>query len=215
MSTQADMDSIQVLLDEAEAPNLQLPDPTLLQYYSDLSNRTLWISDEIDPSLLGIISHIIRWNKQDEQVPINGRKPIKLLFNSEGGFLNVAETLISVIRMSKTPIYGIALGLVASAASLIYLACPYRYALPNAYFIFHRGSCANMGGNFNEIQAAMEDYRSQVEKMERFYIENTNYPEEMVREKIKTDWYIHYDEAKKFGVVNKELSESGLGIFYY
>lgn len=194
-------DFINLLLGKEADPNLLLPDPGLIQYYDDLENRIIWVDEEIDESILDIVSKIIKWNKEDKLLSIKDRKPIRIFFNSPGGSLDVEETIVSMIRLSKTPVYGIALGMVASAASLVYLSCHKRYALPNAYFIFHRGSCQNMGGNYNEIQAAMEDYRAQVEKMEKFYIENTTYPEEVIKEKIKSDWYIHIDEALKYGVV--------------
>ena len=193
---------IDLLLAEITEPNLQLPDPSLVQYYYDLKHRVIWIDDEITSTTLDVISKIIRWNAEDKDKSIKDREPIKIFFNSPGGSLDVEESIVSIIKISKTPIYGIALGIVASAASLIYLSCHKRYALPNAYFIFHRGSCSNIEGSYNEVQAAMEDYRVQIEKMEKFYIENTTYPEEVIKEKIKTDWYIHCDEALKYNVVN-------------
>lgn len=196
---------IERLLSLAVAPdsNLQLPDPMLLQYYQNMENRIIWIDGEIGNDTLDLITPILRWNREDQSLPIPQRKPIKIYFNSMGGSLDVAETLISIIRLSKTPIYGIALGMVASAASLIYLSCHNRFALKNAYFIFHQGSCENIGGNFNEIQAAMEDYRVQVEKMKNFYIENTLYPEEVIQTKIKSDWYIRGEELIENGIVNQ------------
>lgn len=194
-------DFIDILLSDEYNANMQLPDPSLVQFYDELENRIVWVTGEIGDSTLDIVSKIIKWNREDKDLPIKERKPIRLLINSPGGSLDTEETLVSIIKLSKTPVYGVALGMVASAASLIYLSCHKRFALPNAYFILHRGSCQNMGGNYNEIQAAMEDYRAQIEKMEKFYIENTSYPEEVIKEKIKTDWYIHIDEAKEYNIV--------------
>lgn len=182
---------------------LALPDPSLLQYYHDLENRTIWIDEEIDGMTLDVVSKIIRWNQEDKDKPVEARKPIRILFNSPGGSLDVEETLVSIIKLSKTPVYGIALGMVASAASLIYLSCAKRFALRNAYFIFHRGSCQNIGGNFNEIQAAMDDYKVQIAKLERFYIENTGYTEEEIKKNIVTDWYIRGNELIEKGVVHE------------
>lgn len=198
---------INLLLQNIPESNLQLPDPELIQEFKDLKNRVIWIDGEVNDTLLSIVSKIIEWNREDRCLPITGRKPIKIFFHSPGGELDVEETLVSVIRLSKTPIYGFALGMVASAASLIYLSCHKRFALPNAYFIFHRGSCQNMGGSYNEIQAAMEDYRVQVEKMEKFYIENTLYTEEEVHKNISTDWYIRGDELVEKGIVNEWVTD--------
>lgn len=173
--------------------NLQLADPTLVQYYHDLANRSIWIDDEISESTLDIVSKIIRWNREDKGKPIEERKPIKLFFLSPGGNLEIEEVVVSVIRLSETPVWGIAMGMVASAASLIYLSCHKRLALPNAYLIIHQGS-AQMGGNYDQMVAAMKDYEEQVERMTKFYIENTDYTEDEIRTNIKTDWYVRGDE---------------------
>lgn len=187
--------------------SLKLPDPTLVQYYYDLKNRIVWVDDEIDNMTLDVVSKIIRWNREDKDIPVESRKPIRILFNSPGGNLDVEETVVSIIKLSKTPVWGIAIGMVASAASLIYLSCHKRFALPNAYFIFHRGSCQNLGGSYNEVQAAMEDYKVQVSKMEKFYIENTKYTEEEVHENISTDWYIRGDECLEKGIVTEWVED--------
>lgn len=193
-------DILKVLFDECNA-NLQLASPSLVNYYHDFNNRCLWLDSEIDESNFDLVQAVVRWNQDDRDLPVEERKPIKIFFHSPGGSLDVGEILTSIIKLSRTPVYGIALGMVASAASVVYLGCHKRYALPNAYFILHRGSCEGIGGNYNEIQAAMEDYKLQIARMEKFYIENTTYPEEVIKSKIQTDWYIHCEEAMKYGIV--------------
>lgn len=193
-------DILKVLFDECNA-NLQLASPSLVNYYHDFNNRCLWLDSEIDENNFDLVQAVVRWNQDDRDLPVEERKPIKIFFHSPGGSLDVGEILTSIIKLSRTPVYGIALGMVASAASVVYLGCHKRYALPNAYFILHRGSCEGIGGNYNEIQAAMEDYKLQIARMEKFYIENTTYPEEVIKSKIQTDWYIHCEEAMKFGIV--------------
>lgn len=173
--------------------NLQLADPSLVQYYHDLANRSIWIDGEINVSTLDIVSKIIRWNREDKDKSIEERKPIKLFFLSPGGDLEIEEAVVSIIRLSQTPVWGIAMGMVASAASLIYLSCHKRFALPNAYLIIHQGS-AQMSGNYDQMVAAMKDYEEQIERMTKFYIENTDYTEEEIRANIKTDWYVRGEE---------------------
>lgn len=198
---------LDLLLHNIPEANLQLPDPELIQTFQDLKNRVIWIDAEIDESMLDIVSKIIQWNREDRTLPPAQRTPIKIFFNSPGGNLDIEETLVSIIKLSQTPIYGFALGMVASAASLVYLSCHKRFALHSSYFILHRGSCQNMGGNYNEIQAAMADYKQQVEKMEKFYIENTLYTEEEIHKNIATDWYIRGDELLEKGIVNEWIED--------
>lgn len=185
--------------------NLQLADPSLVQYYHDLANRSIWIDGEINVSTLDIVSKIIRWNREDKDKSIEERKPIKLFFLSHGGDLEIEEAVVSIIRLSQTPVWGIAMGMVASAASLIYLSCHKRFALPNAYLIIHQGS-AQMGGNYDQMVAAMKDYEEQIERMTKFYIENTDYTEEEIRANIKTDWYVRGEELLERKLITNWVS---------
>ena len=185
--------------------NLQLADPSLVQYYYDLANRSIWIDSEINASTLDIVSKIIRWNREDKEKPVDERKPIKLFFLSPGGDLEIEEAVVSTIRLSQTPVWGIAMGMVASAASLIYLSCHKRFALPNGYLIIHQGS-AQMGGNYDQMVAAMKDYEEQIERMTRFYIENTDYTEEEIRANIKTDWYVRGEELLERKLITNWVS---------
>lgn len=187
--------------------NVQLPDPTLKNFYEDLENRVYWMNDEISEYTLDLAQYILRWNREDRDKPVEERKPIRLIICSPGGSLEVAETLNSFIKMSKTPIHGIGIGMVASAASLIYLSCHKKYALDSAYFILHKGSCSGLNGNFNELEAFMSDYKQQIAKMVQFYIENTKYTEEEVNKNINSDWYVRFPEALDKGIVDEMVTD--------
>ena len=77
------------------------------------------------------------------------------MIDSPGGSLDVEESIVAMIELSKTPIWGFAMGQVASAASLIYLSCHKRYATPAAYWVFHQGSGA-IQGNYGDMASAMK-----------------------------------------------------------
>lgn len=201
------MDDNTLLITMPEESNLQLPSPGLINFYNDLKNRIYWIDGEITEDSLTLIQYILKWNQEDKGISPDARKPIRLFFFSAGGSLDVQEALVSVIKLSKTPIYGIAIGMVASAASLIYLACHKKLALPNTYFILHKGSCSNVGANYNELMAMMDDYRAQVEKMIQFYINNTKIPKDVILEKIDTDWYVRGEDLINYGLIDEWITD--------
>lgn len=205
-----DKESLTITLPKSVDPSLQLPDPTLLGYYRDLENRVYWINGEITDEYLDLVDKIIQWNREDKDIEPNERKPIRLLFSSEGGSLEVEETIVSMLDISETPVIGIAMGMVASAASLIYLSTHKRYALPNACFIFHQGSCNNVGGTYDQMKSFFDDYAKQIEKMEKFYIARTNFSEETVKEKIQHDWYIRIEEALEKGICHEVITDIGV-----
>ena len=189
-----------------EIANHQLPDASLLQFYNDLENRIYWIDDEINTYSYDLIQYILKWNREDKDIPISERKPIRLIFCSPGGDLDVEEAIVSIINLSKTPIYGIAISCVASAASLIYLSCHKKYALPNAYWILHRGSC-NISGTYDQVMAAMEDYALQVEKMMEFYRTHTKFTKAEIENNMGTDWYVRLDTALEKGMVDELVTD--------
>lgn len=188
--------------------NLALPDPSLLSFYKDLEKRILWVDEEITSNTLEIIKKIIEWNREDNGKEPSDRVPIKLFFFSPGGDLDVNYALIDTIRISKTPIYGINVGRCCSAAAYIYLSCHKRYMLPHSYFVFHQGS-SQLAGNYNEVIAIMQDYKSQVEELSSFMKERTLYTEEEITENIVTEWYVRKDEALEKGVCHEIATDIG------
>ena len=187
--------------------NLQLADPSLVNLYHDIANRTYWLNDEINNYTFDLAQYIIRWNREDKGIDPMNRKPIRIIVDCGGGYLSVSETLSNLIKMSKTPVIGIALGQVASGASVIYLSCHVRFALPNSVFVLHKGSCNGVSGTYDEIVAFARDYEKQIETLIKFYIENTNYTEEEVEENIQTDWYIRIEEALERGLVDEVITD--------
>lgn len=182
---------------------LQLADPSLVNFYTDLDNRIYWLSDEINNYTFDLVQYIIRWNREDKDIPVDERKPIRIIVDCPGGHLSVSETVSNIIKMSKTPVYGIALGYVASGASVIYLSCHKKFALPNSVFVLHKGSCSGVSGTYDEIVAFARDYEKQMEVLINFYIDNTKYTEEEIEENIQTDWYIRTEEALQKGIVDE------------
>jgi ATP-dependent Clp protease protease subunit len=195
--------ALPVLPDNA---TLQLADPSLVNFYTDLDNRIYWLSDEINNYTFDLVQYIIRWNREDKDIPVDERKPIRIIVDCPGGHLSVSETVSNIIKMSKTPVYGIALGYVASGASVIYLSCHKKFALPNSVFVLHKGGCSGVSGTYDEIVAFARDYEKQMETLIDFYITNTKYTEEEIEENIQTDWYIRTEEALQKGIVDKLIT---------
>ena len=185
---------------------LQLADPSLVNFYTDLEHRTYWLSDEINNYTFDLIQYIVKWNREDKDIPIKDRKPIRIIIDCPGGHLSVSETVSNIIKMSKTPVYGIALGYVASGATVIYLSCHKKFALPNSVFVLHKGSCSGVSGTYDEIVAFARDYEKQMETLIGFYIDNTKYTEEEIEENIQTDWYIRTEEALQKGIVDELIT---------
>ena len=201
------MDEIYVLPPMHESANLSLADPSLVNFYEDIKNRIYWLTGEIGEETLDLVQYIARWNREDKGIAPENRQPIRIIIDCGGGSLSVSETLSNIIKMSKTPVYSIALGFVASGASVVHLSCHKKYALPNTVFVLHKGSCNGVSGTYDEIVSFARDYEKQIEMLMDFYIENTKYTEEEIEENIQTDWYIRMDEAQEKGLVDDMITD--------
>lgn len=200
-----DNDSIMLYVPQNIA-NLQLPDEELLAFYQDLENRVLWVDDEISELSLLYVKNILRWNKEDEDIPIEERKPIKLLFHSVGGDLDIQSMISNIIALSKTPIIGVAMGMVASAAAYIYLSCHKKYMLPSSYFLFHKGSIG-INGNANDVLSLIEDYQEQLDVLIKKIVSSTDFTEEEVMSNIGADWYVRASLAIEKKVADKVIDD--------
>ena len=195
------MEGMNIIIPKA-VENLQLPDPELRNFYIDLDNRTFWLDDEVTPFLLELTRYIIYWNKEDREVPIEQRKPIRILIFSPGGDLETYRSISDIIQLSKTPIVGINMGVAYSAAAMIFLSCHTRLMLPSASVLFHKGS-SQMSGSFNEVCSAMYEYQKQVEELSHIIEQKTTYTAEEIEDNMSGDWYIRAQDALEHGVCHK------------
>ncbi len=187
--------------------NLHLPDPSLLQFYKNYDNRIIWIDDEITEMTLEYAKMIMQWNFEDKinNIPLENRKSIKVIFFSPGGDLEINNCLIDTIQLSNTPVIGINVGMAASSGCFIYLACHKRYTFPTAEFLIHKGA-GNFSGNYNEVVAAIMNYQRQIEELGEFVLNRTEIPEDVFEENFATDWYLSSSEAIKYKVAHEVIT---------
>lgn len=196
-----DLDVLSEILD------MKLPNSYLLKYYHDLKNRVIWINEDVSDDLMyEIIHYILRWNREDRNIDDIDRKPIYLMFNSPGGNIDAQAAICSAIELSKTPVIGVAIGMVASAASLIFLSCHCRLALKSSYLILHKGSAA-LSGDFDNIMNSINDYKKEVEKMVGHIVDHSKLTREEVMEHISKDWYMRMEEAVEKGLVDEVITD--------
>ena len=187
--------------------NMQLPSPELLTFYKNFEDRILWIDNEINDYSIEYAKYIMQWNRDDKLAGIKkeDRKPIKLLFFSPGGDLNINNMLVDTIALSETKVIGINCGMAASAACFIYLSCHERLTLPNAQFLIHQGA-GSFEGTYDIVVSAITNYQKEIENLGKFVLSRTNIPENVFYENFITDLYIDANEAIKYGLCSKIIT---------
>lgn len=200
-----DMNKMLVAIPES-VENLQLPNPDLLTYYKDEQDRALWIEGEIGDGLFELSKMIIRYNKEDKDIPVEERKPIKIFINSPGGDLDSTLAFIGLMNISKTPIWTIDACWAYSAAGLILMAGHKRYALPNTECLIHSGS-GQLGGSYEQTTEQMKNYKYLVDKMRDFILSKTKIDQKLFKKNSQKDWYIYDDDMLELGIVDEIISD--------
>ena len=200
-----DMNSMLVAIPET-VENLQLPNPDLLTYYQDEKDRVLWIEGEINDGLFELSKMILRYNKEDKDIPVEERKPIKIFINSPGGDLDSTLAFVGLMNISKTPIWTIDACWAYSAAGLILMAGHKRYALPNTECLIHSGS-GQLGGSFEQTTEQMKNYKYLVDKMRDFILSKTKIDQKLFKKMSSKDWYIYTDEMLSLGIVDEIVDD--------
>ena len=172
-------------------------------------NREIYIYDIMAGVGTTVDGYIRFWNNYDEKhnIPIEERKPIKIYIDSCGGSLTDTMTVIDAIKMSKTPVYTIALGCAYSGGFFIFISGHKRFAYPHASFLFHEGSTSS-GGTSSQFENYTQFYKRQLEQLKNIVLENSNITEEEYKDIRKDDiWYDAEDGIKKgfVDVISTEL----------
>ncbi len=200
------MDELMKIMIPQDLENLQLPSPELLTYYRNLEDRVIWIDYGVDETILEVSKLIMYFNKLDKDIPIEQRKPIKLLLYSYGGDGQACFSLLDIIALSKTPVWTINMGVAMSAGLLILLAGHKRFCLKNSTALAHSGS-GGTSGSFEQTEAQMKDYKRFVDTMRNYIIERTNIDTKTFNKYKSKEWYLYSEDQIKFGIVNKIIDD--------
>lgn len=197
-----------LLQSEDSSPSMQLPDPRLLSYYRNREARTLWLDDEVtEESALGLVRAILEYNREDADIPVEERVPIKLLIFSYGGDALSCLSLIDTIEASKTPVHTVNMGAAMSAALLILLAGHKRYCLPRSTALAHSGS-GGTGGTYEQTEAQMKDYQRFVKLMRDYIMERTNIDKKTMDKNKSREWFLYAEDQVKYHVVDEIVSST-------
>lgn len=171
-------------------------------YLKDLKQRKLFVNAEIDAfSVEDAVKKIMQFNKEDKDKPYVIRQPILLYVNSNGGSVDAGFQLIDVIMHSKTPVYTINTGYQYSMGFLIGLAGHKRFATPNAKFLMHDGT--NFIINSGSKARDQMEFQNRVEdRVKQYVISRSSVSPEEYDAKMRIEWYLFADEAKKHGFVD-------------
>lgn len=186
--------------------NLHLPDPMLLDYYKYAEERIFWVDNEITEDTLDIVKRIMDCNIKDRDVPVEGRRPIKIFLNTIGGDAQVMWVIVNAIKISKTPIHTIVYYNALSSGAYILAAGHKRFAFPGATILLHSGSC-QFGGDMEKVESAKKYYDALSKRATEALIADTKLVGKTLKRKSANDWFMTAEEALELNIVDKIIED--------
>lgn len=186
--------------------DVNLPDPDLLYYYNMMNERHLFVNFDIDESFIVNSYDIIRWNKEDKDIPIEERKPIKIFINSDGGCLNTILHVIDTIKLSKTPIITIGMGKAYSAGGLLLMAGHKRYIFKDTTFLLHDGS-SGLFGSVAKLADGFHFQQKLEERVKEYVLEHTKIDSDLYDKNYRRDWFMLSDEIIEYSIADKIITD--------
>lgn len=131
-----------------------------------------------------------------------GKEHITVYINSPGGDVEAGFAMYDMVRYIDAPVVMVGCGLIASAASLLYIAVPKerRYALPNSTYLIHQ-PMSGMKGVATDISIHAEQMELLRKKLDSLIAEATGKDVSVVSKDTERDHWLTSAEAKEYGLV--------------
>lgn len=198
------------------------PDPIAMDHNIRRTGNHIYFYDGIDPESQMILEQMLRQVTLELLTDhvgdiLNGEMPENIIIhlNSPGGYGHCGLALYDFIKTSRIPIVCIASGMVASAATFIFLAADTRVMSPSSTFLMHQCSWGGAGPN-----SFMQDLAYNAEKSMKtvvnLYMKETdiakfkkdgvtpNTPKERyeeIYEMLQHDREFDKEECKRYGII--------------
>lgn len=135
---------------------------------------------------------------------------IKFFINSPGGVVTSGMVIYDTLRMLKSPVSTICMGLAASMGSILLSAGAKgkRFIYPHGEVMIHQPS---LGGYMQGVSADLEIQAKQIKKTKeigaRILAENCGKKFEQVMKDFDRDYWMDAKEAIEYGIVDQQVEK--------
>lgn len=173
----------------------------------NLDKRILVFNEEVDECVIeDYILYILKWNREDKDIPVEKRQRIMLYINSPGGNTIDGFNFVDTILASKTPVVGVCFGLAASMGYHILLSCHERIAFHNSILLQHDGNI-HISNSSSKAKDTMRFFDSMEQRTKQYVLEHTKMTEEFYDKIYEQEYYMYANEAKEKGCIDKIIGE--------
>ena len=166
--------------------------------------------DEFGPNISPasmLVKKIMMINALDKDIPPEERKPIVLYINSIGGEVSEGFALVSIIEVSKTPVYTVNVGEWCSMAFLIGITGKRRFSLPYMTFLMHEASGFSMGKISNMEDKIDYDRKFGDQVIKQHILKHSTMDEREYGLVEKKELYMLPEDALKYGFIDEIVTD--------
>ncbi len=168
-----------------------------------LKERIIFVVGVVEDQMAALVTAQLLFLEAD-----NPKKEISLYINSPGGVVTSGMAIYDTMQFVKPAVATMCIGQAASMGSLLLSAGAkdMRYALPNARIMVHQPS-GGFQGQASDIERHAEDIVKMKKRLNEVYAKHTGQSMEVIERTLDRDHFMTSDEAKKFGIIDRVLTE--------
>lgn len=172
------------------------PDPSITDKL--LKTRTVLLSGEISQDKADEICRQLLVLDSESQ------DPVYVYINSPGGDVDSGFAIYDMIRFISSPVTVIGMGLVASAAALIFLSVPLerRVGFADSTYLIHQ-PLSKLRGVAIDVSSYAEKISKLRKKLDQLIADATGKTCEEVEKDTERDHWMSAEEAISYGIVSR------------
>lgn len=171
------------------------PSSNEVYFYKDINNESIILLNK-ELSIAAKNCKILAVNYDLLEPP-----PVHLHICSDGGDVSSAAAAVDRLKTYGVPIYTYAEGMVASAASLIFVSGNKRFIYENSMILIHQIRI-EFWGNYSEFQDETHNSKLIMDLVRNIYLKNTKLTLNELNELLKHDLYLSAKDCIERGVAD-------------
>ena len=168
-----------------------------------LKDRIVFVSGPIETTMANtIIAQLLFLEKE------NPKADIQMFINSQGGLITDGMAIIDTMNFISCDISTISVGLTASMGTIILTSGTKgkRFALPNSKIHIHQ-PLGGVRGQASDIAIEAAEILKERKRLYKILSETTGQTVDQIEKDADRDKYFTAQEAKKYGLIDKVLTE--------
>jgi ATP-dependent Clp protease, protease subunit len=172
-----------------------------------LKDRIIFIGEQVHDSMANtIIAQLLFLESEDPD------KDINIYINSPGGSVTAGLAIYDTMQYIKPSVTTICMGQATSMGALLLAAGAggKRYALPHSRIMIHQ-PLGGAQGQATDIDIQAREIMKIKELIHKILVKHTGQPLEKIRLDTERDFFMDAQEAVKYGIVDKIITEREMG----